>query len=554
MSGPPVDMPNLDDTVTKLPEDIRRDLATTASNNLWAFNKGVLGFRDITPGCHGPLCAFHDENPAKYKLTLIPRGHLKTSCITIGKNLQKVVRNPEIRLLIANETSTNAERFLAAIKGIAESNRVFRALYSHVLPRGSRPNRWSQQELLFHREGNYPEPTIDTIGMTGAYTSRHYNHLSIDDPISEEAAKSKLVMDDVINRVSKLFSLMVNPEDDTADITGTRWAFYDVYTYVMQWLGDNLAKFIRAAIEDGEPIWKERFTLEKLALIRDDPHMGEYMFSCLYMNNPRNPDVQDFNVQDLRFWRWAADEEHIVLYDKNGVATKVVELAKLDITITVDVRYGEKLTTDRDAIVAVGCTEDGDAIVLDAWAKRGNPLEVVSHLIHLIKRFQPRCIGVQKVGYEMSLKWFLQAACEREGVYANVVPVRPGGPGKTHIRGLQPVAATGHLYILPTQHVLRQELAEYPLGQYDDVGDALALQLQLWRGLLSPERMKRYREFEKRILRDTVDYGQRVPGNSISLVDQMVPDDRGNMPSLDDLGIDPEDGRYGEIRDYIIGE
>lgn len=554
MTGPPVDLPNLDETVTKLPEDIRRDLATAAANNLYAFNRGVLGFRDITPGCHGPLCTFHDTNESRFKLTLIPRGHLKTSCITIGKNMQKVVRNPEIRLLIANETSTNAERFLAAIKGHAESNRVFRALYSHVLPRTTRPNRWSQQELLFHREGNYPEPTIDTIGMTGAYTSRHYNHLSIDDPISEEAAKSKLVMDDVINRVSKLFSLMVNPDIDTADVTGTRWAFYDVYTYVMGWLQGRLAKFIRAAIEDGQPIWPERFSLDTLALIRDDPHMGEYMFSCLYMNNPRNPDVQDFNVQDLRFWRFSADEEHVVLYDKNGAIYKTVEIAKLDVVTTVDVRYGDKLTTDRDAIVTCGCTPEGDAIVLDAWAKRSNPLEVVSHLIQVIKRYKPRCVGIQKVGYEMSLKWFLQAACEREGVYANVVPVKPGGPAKTHIRGLQPVAATGHLYILPTHHILRQELAEYPLGQYDDVADTLALQLQLWRGLLSPERMARYREFEKRVLLNTEDYGTRVPPGAVSLMDQMRPDDRGNMPTLDDLGFDPEQGRYSEMREYVMGE
>lgn len=549
MSGPPVDLPMQDKAIQALPEDMRKDLATGALSNLFIFNKGVLGFKDLTKACHGPLCTFHDSNPSRFKLTLIPRGHLKTSCITIGKNLQMVARNPEIRLLIANETSTNAERFLGAIKAIVETNRLFRTLYSHILPRGSRPQRWSQSELLFNRQGSYPEPTIDSIGMTGAYTSRHYNHLSLDDLISEEAAGSELVMEDVINRVGKLFSLMIEPDVDTMDVTGTRWAFYDVYAYVMGWLGKELARFIRAAIEDGKPIWPERFSLERLAVIRNDPKMGEYNFSCLYMNNPRDVAQQNFNVKDIRFWRWTADEERIALYDANGVVHKIVDLNKLDIVTTVDSRYGEELNSDRDAVVTTGCTDDGDAIVLDAWASRSNPLEVVAQLVRVIKRFSPRCIGIPKVGYEMSIKWWLNAECERHNIYANVVPVKPGGKGKPHIRGLQPIAATGHLYVLPTMHTLRQELAEYPLGQYDDVADALALQTQLWRGLLSAERMARYREFEKQVLRTTTDYGVTGP---VNILEKLVPDDRGHMPSMDDLGIDPEQMRYGEIQDFLL--
>lgn len=543
MLNPPKDLPKLDDSIVRQPEDIRRDLAEAASRNLFLFCRGVLGYADLTEDCHGSLCTWHDENPARFKLTLMPRGHLKTSCITIGKNMQKLVQNPEARVLIANETATNAQRFLSSIRTHAESNRRFRALYSHLIP--SDPRQWSQEALTFVRQGVYASPTFDAIGMTGAMTSRHYTHLSLDDLISEEAAKSKLVMDDVITRISKLMSLMDNPSVDTVDITGTRWAFYDVYSYFMQRFGVKLARYIRAAIEDGGPIWPERFSLETLAEIRNDPHMGEYMFSCLYMNQPRNADVQDFNVQDLKFWRFATDEESIVLYGRDGEIEKVVELKDLDITTTVDVRYGEKLTSDRDAIVTCGTTDTGDAIVLDAWGERGNPLEVVAHLIWSIRRFHPRVIGIQKVGYEMSLKYHLQAECERQEVYAHVVPVKPGGPQKSHVRGLQPIAATGRLYVLPTQHILRSELAEFPLGQHDDVADALALQLQLWRGILSPERWRRYRESEARLLRRLDDYGLRAPVGR-DAAGEYTPGE------LEDMGWDPENGRYSDFGEVTM--
>ena len=122
------------------------------------------------------------------------------------------------------------------------------------------------------------------------------------------------------------------------------------------------------------------------------------------------------------------------------------------------------------------------------------------------------------------------------------------GKKEHRIRGLQPVAATGHLYILPTQHILRGELSEFPLGQHDDVLDALAMQLHLWRGLLSPERMERYKRSEDRLLRATKDYGlTRDFGAALAAQSTAVhPRD---IPSLDDLGIDPEDYRYGAFVD-----
>jgi hypothetical protein len=136
------------------------------------------------------------------------------------------------------------------------------------------------------------------------------------------------------------------------------------------------------------------------------------------------------------------------------------------------------------------------------------------------------------------MKYNLQAACERAGVYANTVPVKPGGAGKPHIRGLQPIAATGHLYIQATQHQLRTELSEYPLGQYDDVADALALQLQLFRGLLSSARMEKYQEYEKLILRRTTDYGLNHPM-------------AGDIPDSEE-DFDPDYVRYGAIHEMSM--
>lgn len=502
------DIPLLDETIAQYPQDLRQDLATAMQNDLYLFCTGVLKYRDLTPHTHGALCHFYDRNPSRFKHVEMPRDHLKTTIGTIGRNMQKVVKNPNERILLINETSTNAERFLGAMKQQVESNAVFRTLYSKVIPKDTRKVPWNNQELRFNREWIGPEPTIDTMGMTGAVTSRHFTHISIDDPISEEAVKSELVMHDAISRITKVLTLMVNPSEDTFDLTGTRWAFADLYRHFMRLYRGKMALFIRGAIEDGEPIWPERFTPETLAQMRED--MGEYNFSCLMMNNPRNAEVQDLNVDDLRFYKWAEDGEKVALYDHNGEIVREHYIDELDICVAVDPAPAEKINSDRNAVVTVGTTKYGDVVVLDVWAKRCSPLDVIEKLFQLRSRFHPRVFGIEDVAYQKVLKHFLKAEANRRGEYFNIAKLKPGGRNKQHVRGLQPVAATGHLYLLPTQHMLRNELSDFPLGEHDDTADALALSMQMWRGVVNQSRWLKYKESEKALLRRQIEDSRRA--------------------------------------------
>jgi len=526
-----------------MPSDIRHDLAVKGTNDLFFFSKGILGYPDLSVDCHGPMCVFLDEHKARFKLLMYPRGHYKTTVGTISRQLQRVCKNVNSRQLLANETATNSQRFLAAIKSHAETNTRFRALYSEIIPKDMRRVRWKQDEIVFNRDWHGPEPTIDTIGMTGAWTSRHYTHITFDDPISEEAAKSDSVMEDIIDRISKVYSLMTDVEHDTFDLIGTRWAFYDVYTYMMRWMGAKLAKFIRGAIEDGEPIFPERFSLETLADIRNSPHMGEYMFSCQYLNNPRNSELQDFNVNDIRFWKYSTDGEHIVLLGSDGDVCGVVPVSELDIVCTVDPAPAEKITSDRNAVVVSAVTPDGDLIVLHTWAKRCKPQEVIEELFRVHERYHPRVYGIEGVAYQKVLKYFVQTEMERRGVYLTIAKdLKAPGKNKVHIRGLQPIAATGHLYIDPTMHLLRNELADYPLGEFDDVADALALGSQLWTGMMSADRWSRYKESEKRLLRDIEGYGLRSDTVVHAGVEVLVdgPTHPRDIPHPDDLDLEPE--------------
>jgi len=119
---------------------------------------------------------------------------------------------------------------------------------------------------------------------------------------------------------------MVDTGKDTSILLGRRWTF-SIFTPTRWSLQHHIARYIRGAVE-GRPTDLPRASIAKaLSRHSQDPVLGRRVQLLLpYMNNPRNVAIQDFNVQDLKFWRWSPDEERFVLYGRNGEIERVVEL------------------------------------------------------------------------------------------------------------------------------------------------------------------------------------------------------------------------------------
>jgi len=499
-----VDLPNLDEGIVTLPKDLRDDIAEKLRWDHFGFSQ-MCGMKDVTRTCHGPVSVFLDHNPARFKFILMPRDHLKTSHVTISGTLQRVVQNVEHRCAIFNAVAKKATNMLLAIRNIADSNRVFRALYSEIIPVDTRVSgkRWNQEGLDFVRQGAYQDPTISAYGVEGTATSSHFTHQTWDDPIEEDAYRSPDVMADVITRMSGITALMDNHTQDSVWIVGTRWAIHDAYSHLMVKFAGKSAKLIRSIIESGEIIFPEKMgTLEDIAFLRST--YTPYRWSCWFMNSPRDESIQTFNTGDIKFWTYTYDEQAVVLYDREGNVHRVVDLAKLDITTTVDLAAAEKATDDRNAVVTVGVTPWGEAIVLDAWAERCTPLQLIEKLFEIKRQFTPRAFGIEDVAYQKAFKWFLRAAAQQEDLYFNIVPIKAINKKEIRIEGLQPVAATGRLWVHRKHFELLQEADEFPLGKHDDLIDCLSMQLQLWRGTMDPRRWAKLRAAESKIISDLI--------------------------------------------------
>lgn len=317
-----------------------------AERSLFAFARGVLGLNRLNDTLHWDVCKLLTHVPPYRKLVLLPRDHLKTSIVSRAMPIHILIQPREsnlyrfnidggsTRILLSNETATNAEHFLRWIEARFETNRLLRALWPHRCWENAQRQspKWSAQEMTIPREDDYPEASIETIGVGGAITSRHYDVLIKDDLISIEAANSPLVMQDTIQWHIASRALMDDPDKSLEFIVGTRWAAMDLYSFILNGgaLGaseyepdHSVEVYHRAAIEDGEPIFPQMFSLE--TLLRLQKENGPALFSLLYMNNAANPELTDFDMGEVR--RFEAQGGKII-FDEDARDASIAEALK----------------------------------------------------------------------------------------------------------------------------------------------------------------------------------------------------------------------------------
>ena len=154
--------------MAKLNEEQIEQVKYLCKNSLKFLCEQFLKYTDWD-ACHEDL-EIMLKRPARKKAILLPRGHLKSSFVTIAFSVQQMIKNPNIRILIANQVWDMSRKFLSEIKGHLEQSDL-KALFGEFISQ-----RWNADEILI-RQRTMPkkEPTISTTGVEAETTGGHYD-------------------------------------------------------------------------------------------------------------------------------------------------------------------------------------------------------------------------------------------------------------------------------------------------------------------------------------------------------------------------------------------
>jgi len=411
----------------------------------------------------------------KRLLVMLPRTWYKTTIVSIGYPLWRGIRDCNLRSLLAQNTHTNATAKGMAMSQQVQGNELLRTLYPEVLP--TPQEVWSVSARCLKRTKAFAESTFEFAGTKTQVTSRHYNLIIEDDTVAPD--KDDLGADAILpnsNDVAQaigwhrlVLPLLVDMDEDQVVVVGTRWFELDL----LRWVMDNEPgywTYVRAVRETnghtdarGGITYPERFSDETLAAL--EAAMGPYMYSCLYMNQPVRAGQMTFKPEWMKEF----------LTEPLGLATfTTVDLATPPEDCKGTPDYNVVLTTGKDM-------DTGYIYVLEYSREQCGPKRVIDLVFEHAARWSSIVVGIEDVAYQKTFLYWMRESMRSRGVFLNIqgLPARRGNNG--YILGLQPVFASGTIFLRSHMDALKNELLVYPLGKNDDVAAALGMQLPLWR-------------------------------------------------------------------------
>jgi predicted phage terminase large subunit-like protein len=454
--------------------------ATIRQGGLYNFLYEVLGFKDMN-NVHEDLSRFL-EGDCLFKLVLTPRYTFKSCICTVGFALWELVKQPNSRILIYSDANIKAEGFLSSLKSHIEG-KVENSKFSRYFSWFDEKQKWNQSQIeIRDRTTSFVEPSVDTGGENTSKVGMHYDLIIFDDIVSDKNITTKEQMDKIANCYKKALSLL-RPGGKVL-MVGTRWHFGDLYGRIIKETEINgvFSIFIVDGEEDkkyGSYCFSNIGTnsLTKRFLDQQKAQQGTYVYSCLYRNNPVDPETATFKHKDFAFYGDIKSED-------------------LYITATCDpAGEGEDFT----AITVVGTDCNMDMHILEIVNKHLQLSETINEIIRLHYKYKFKMVGMETNFYrgqciiELERK-IAEARLENEkfqlfGVHEFNATAKRGEGKYNRMLALQPYHERGALKF-PGQSVelldgdfatLAYQMIQFPNSSHDDILDSLAYHLPLIR-------------------------------------------------------------------------
>lgn len=348
----------------------------------------------------------HNVSDNQASMDLAPRGHGKSTIGDVDFCITKVLRNPDIRIMIGSKTQTQASAFLKEIRTHFEQNVNLIRIFGDW--KKSRDNVWNDKEFTVNRRTVIKkEATVSALGASGAVVSKHFDIIIGDDLVGFENARTE-AQRKVLKEwfYSSLYPTL--EPDGEIHILGTRYSPIDLYEDLIKSKNYKINVQQAITVKDGQEysLWESKFSLEKLRSIREEA--GLIIFNMQYQNNTELAKGKIFKYKYFKHF-----EEYDIDYDLNRVRVKVLDSQGVPYWIPVRIYMGADLAISEDetsnndyfVLTVIGVDKNKNVYVLDYLKERLTFNAQLNAILDYGKNKFPMVerIGVETVQYQKSL-------------------------------------------------------------------------------------------------------------------------------------------------------
>ena len=329
------------------------------------------------------------ETPENDRVSILaPRGHAKSTWLSIIYPIWKITRNREIKIIIVSDTGDQAEMFLRAIKDEFEANERlindFGGFYQK--PRSGSPNVWKAGDITVSRFSRAKEPTIVCGGTGKRIVGRRADLIIVDDPLNDENTENNRQRRKTLRWFRKTLTPILNPDTGRIIVIGTRKHPEDLHAE----LGKNTRyrQYIFHAIEDGKPLWPQRWPMKRL--LREKEEIGSLVFAQEYQNEAISEETAYFR----REWIERCYDYNARLEERYTGDDPV--FTGWDLAIVADRERAESHDSDYTVGITIALDRHGTRHVVDIYRERGlTPAQVLAAIKSRADRFNPSCVTIE---------------------------------------------------------------------------------------------------------------------------------------------------------------
>jgi len=429
------------------------------------------------------LCCSDD----KFVAVCAPRGHSKSTTITIVYTLAAMLfRNRRYAIIVA-DTETQASLFLGQIKQILYDSQQIQTLFGlAVNDKGVVFEKDSETDIIV----KFADGEKFRIVAKGAeqklrgmlWSGQRPDLILIDDLMNEELVANKDRRDKLRRWVYgslipcrsekgiiRFVGTPMNLDDPLEALMPRENAKDTVVEDLKIWSkkkkGMWRAVKYRAHNQDySRLLWPERKSKQFFEELRQEfTEQGiPEVYACEYLCNPIDDSIRYFRKGDFLTM---TEEDH----KKN-----------LTYYITADLAISEKERADYTAMVVGGMDSNGQLHIIHVVRERLAGDEIVAVLLSLQKIYNPLAVGIEDTQISKAIGPYLNRAMAESNTYMNVLMLKPHRQDKIQrARSIQARMRAGYVKFDKQADwwtVFEDECMSFPRAKHDDVVDALSYQ------------------------------------------------------------------------------
>jgi len=430
------------------------EMLDVIDNDLGAFMEEVIEL---------PNADFHEDidqalaNSSISKMVVtLPRGHGKSTHISVGLPLWLIARNHNLRILLISSTSSISRSFLSEIIGHIERNEKYQvfAKYAEGSRKGVIPKmknytkataNWSGDSIVIDRAIlSAKDPTIHAVGLFGSILSKRADIIICDDVVNQENSQTQEQREKIVSWIYTTVMPVLAPNGRFIYL-GNTWHQDDLVSHLLKDPQFEFKKKLPAILSwpTNMELWKEwsrLITNEEISLddrksnanvfyTQNESQMleglsllwpGRFNFGELYLEyisdpyafarmrqcDPSNRPTQSFKDEWLEeACRKGAtlklqDAPRYECYSTQVVATGV------DLAIGLEDRHDDTVLLTLDKVRSApsdSLIKAGDIVVRQIDVGKFTPNETRNKIMYVNDILKPDKIRVETVAYQESI-------------------------------------------------------------------------------------------------------------------------------------------------------